>query len=119
MSHAEHHIIPVKTLTAVILTLGVLTILTVAVAQMDLGPMNVPLALLIAGIKASLVAAIFMGLKYDNKTNALILAIGLIMVVVFLVFVLLDTSFRGDTSATTKGTIGQTEQIEPAVGSQH
>jgi cytochrome c oxidase subunit 4 len=112
MSHAEHHIVPIKVLTAVILTLGFLTILTVAAAQIDMGALNVPVALLIAGIKASLVIAIFMGLKYDNKTNALVLAIGLIMVLVFLVFVLLDTSFRGDTSATEAGTIMQSEQAE-------
>ena len=115
MSHAEHHIVPIKTLTAVILALGVLTILTVATAQADLGSFNVPLAMLIAGVKASLVIAIFMGLKYDNKTNALVLGIGLVLVFVFMVFILLDTNFRGDTSATRSGTIMETEQIESTV----
>ena len=114
MSHAEHHIVPIKTLTAVILTLGMLTILTVAASQMDLGSFNVPVAMCIAGIKASLVIAIFMGLRYDNGTNALILAIGRVLAFVFLVFVLLDTNFRGDTSATQSGTIMETEQLAPA-----
>lgn len=114
MSHAEHHIVPIKTLTAVILTLGMLTILTVAASQMDLGSFSVPVAMCIAGIKASLVIAIFMGLRYDNRTNALILAIGLVLAFVFLVFVLLDTNFRGDTSATQSGTIMETEQLAPA-----
>jgi cytochrome c oxidase subunit 4 len=110
MSHADHHIIPIKTLTAVIVALAILTVLTVLVSQVHLGAFNVPIALLIAGVKASLVVAIFMGLKYDNKTNALVLALGFVFVLVFLVFTLLDTSFRGDTSATTKGTIMGTEQ---------
>jgi len=109
MSHAEHHIIPIKTLTAVILTLAALTVVTVLVAQLDLGPLNVPVALAIAGVKASLVVAIFMGLKYDTRTNALVLAVGSIFVLVFIVFVLLDTSFRGDTSATERDSIMTTE----------
>ena len=117
MSHAEHHIIPIKTLTIVILSLAALTILTVVTAQVDLGAFNVPLALFIAGIKASLVVGIFMGLKYDNKTNALVLGVGCIMVLVFLTFTLLDTTNRGDTSATEAGTImgsAATEQAAPA-----
>ncbi|TDI76597.1 MAG: oxidase [Bacteroidetes bacterium] len=117
MSQAEHHIVPIKTLTAVIAVLGVLTIVTVAAAQFDLGSFNVPIALLIATIKASFVISIFMGLKYGNKTNALILAVGLIMVVVFVTFILLDTEFRGDTSATESGTIMQSEQTMPAAES--
>jgi len=115
MSHTEHHIVPIKTLTAVILTLGMLTIITIAAAQVDLGSFNVPLAMLIAGVKASLVIAIFMGLKYDNRTNALVLAIGLVLAFVFLVFTLLDTNFRGDTSATESGTIMEAEQAVPPV----
>lgn len=43
------------------------TVATVAVAQVDLGHgMNVVVALLIAGVKASLVAAIFMHLKWEK-----------------------------------------------------
>lgn len=114
MSQAEHHIVPIKTLTAVILTLAVLTVITIAAAQVNLGSFNVPLALLIAGVKASLVIAIFMGLKYDNPTNALVLAIGCVLVLVFLVLTLLDTSFRGDTSATVEGTIMDSGQNTPA-----
>lgn len=105
MSHAEHHITPIKTLVTVILALFGLTILTVATSRMDLGGLDVPVAIAIASLKAGLVVLIFMGLKYDNKVNALIFGIGSLFVIVFLTFTLLDTVFRGDLSNTQKGTI--------------
>jgi len=105
MSHAEHHITPIKTLVQVIVALAFLTVLTVVMAHVDLGFMHVPMALLIAGIKATLVVLIFMGLRHDNRVNALIFAMGAIFVVVFLAFTLFDTAFRGDLPNTTKGTI--------------
>ena len=119
MSHAGHHIIPIRTLVAVILALASLTVLTVLVAQVHLGALNVPIALLIAGIKASLVVAIFMGLKYDNRTNALVLAVGSIFVLVFLIFVLLDTRFRGDTSATESTSIMTSEAAGSTPAAAH
>jgi cytochrome c oxidase subunit 4 len=44
-----------------------LTVATVAVSYLDLGVMNVAVALLIASLKASLVALFFMHLKFENK----------------------------------------------------
>lgn len=105
MSHAEHHITPIKTLVAVILTLFVLTILTVVTSRMNLYGLDVPVAIAIAATKAALVVLIFMGLKYDNKVNSLVFGIGSLFVIVFLTFTLLDTVFRGDLSNTQRGTI--------------
>lgn len=98
MAHADghaHHIIPTSLLFKVFGGLIVLTILTVAAAQVDLGALNVPLALAIAGAKAGLVVIFFMGLKYDKSVNTLIFSVGIIFVVIFLLFTLLDTAFRG------------------------
>ncbi len=98
MAHAEehhHHITPKKTLFIVFGVLVVLTVVTAVTAQIDLGGFNVPLALAIAFTKASLVLAIFMALKYDNRVNTLIFSIGVIFVGVFLLITLLDTAFRG------------------------
>lgn len=120
MAHAEHHghhITPLKTLTKVILALAALTILTVITAEIDLGPLHslhVPLALTIAGAKAYLVVSIFMGLKYDNKVNTLVLTIGIMFVVVFLVFTLFDTAFRGDLDNQAAGPI-----IDPVIQAEH
>ena len=93
----EHHITSKKTLFKVFGALVALTILTVVTARfVDLGIFNIPLALAIAGTKATFVVAIFMALKYDNRVNTLVFAMGSIFVVVFLTFTLFDTVFRGD-----------------------
>ena len=95
MARGSHHIIPVRTLAIVIGVLVALTVVTVVTAQFDLGALNVPLALAIAGTKALVVAAIFMGLKYDNPVNFVVITLGVIFAVVFLTITLSDTAFRG------------------------
>ncbi len=99
-SHEEghgHHIIPYPIYYKVFGALIFFTALTVVTAKfVDLGPFNLPLALLIAAVKAGLVIAFFMALKYDNRVNALILGLGLVFVVIFLSITLLDTNFRSD-----------------------
>ncbi len=111
MSHAEHHISSIKTLTIVFGGLVFLTVLTVLTAQLDLGAFNVPLALAIATTKAALVVVIFMALKWDNKVNTAIFGIGILFVIVFISFTLFDTLNRGDLTNTTKGTV-QDQQIQ-------
>ena len=44
----------------------VLTVITVGAAQFDFGPLNVPIALLIASVKATFVALYFMRLKHED-----------------------------------------------------
>lgn len=95
MAHSHHHIIPFRTLALVFGVLLFLTLVTVITAQIDLGVLNVPLALAIAGFKAILVVCIFMSLKYDNPVNMLTAVIGIVFVVVFLALTLADTEFRG------------------------
>lgn len=115
MSHAEHHITPKKTLIQVFAALIALTVITVVTAQVDLGAFNVPVALLIAGTKATLVVLIFMALKYDNRVNLLVFLVGVLFVVVFLVFTLFDTLYRGDLGNTTEGTIQDQQRQEEAL----
>lgn len=52
---------------AVWAALVLLTAATVAASYMQLGMMNVVVALLIASVKASLVALFFMHLRYDSR----------------------------------------------------
>lgn len=75
-SHAEghEHIVSLGTYVGVFLALVVLTITTFLVARINLGVFNVLVALFIAGVKASLVALVFMHLKYSNKTLKLVMA---------------------------------------------
>lgn len=113
-AHHGHHIVPVKTLVAVISALFFLTVFTVFTAQFDLGAFNVPLALAIALTKAGLVVSIFMALKWDNRVNSTILAVGVLFVMVFITFILMDTEFRGDLSNTTEMTIMDAERAAQA-----
>ena len=87
-------------LVKTILILGALTILTVALALAEraeiipLGGLSVPVALAIAGTKATFVALNFMGLRHDGGTNALAFVGGVVFLVVFLSFTYIDTGFR-------------------------
>jgi cytochrome c oxidase subunit 4 len=92
----HHHILPLKTYLIIGAALLVLTVITVTVAQINLGPYNLVVALSIATIKAVLVAFFFMHLLYDNKLYLLIYTSALFFLGVFIIFTLFDTMRRGD-----------------------
>jgi cytochrome c oxidase subunit 4 len=66
--HGGHHIIPFKTNLNVLIALLVMTVVTVAVAQVDFGALNTIIAMAIASVKAALVLMYFMHLKYDDRS---------------------------------------------------
>jgi cytochrome c oxidase subunit IV len=88
---ARAHVVPVKILAAVFAALVVLTALTVAAAGVDLGSLNIYVALTIAGIKATLVVLFFMHLRYDRPFNLVVFLGCLLFVVIFISLVLKDT----------------------------
>ena len=66
--HEEHHDIGPKTLIIVWLVLTILTAITVYVAAVDFGrALNIIVAMVIASVKASMVAYYFMHLKFEDK----------------------------------------------------
>lgn len=72
-----------------------LTLVTVAVAKVDLGGFwNLIIALAVATVKASLVALFFMGLKYDHKENVVIFLGSFIFVAIFIILTLGDVFSR-------------------------
>ncbi len=85
------HLLPLWLLMGTFGALIVLTILTVLVARIDIGSLNIWLALAIASTKASLVAAIFMHLFWDRPFNRIILIGSLLFVMLFLGITLMDT----------------------------
>ena len=109
-----HHIIPYKVYYVVFGALIFLTVSTVITASLDLGGFNVPLALSIAAVKATLVVMFFMALKYDSRVNVLVFSVGLLFVLIFLGFTLLDTEFRGTFDKMKGSTISdqEMEQVE-------
>jgi cytochrome c oxidase subunit 4 len=73
------------------LALLLLTVVTVAATWVDLGSLNLWLALAIATLKASLVVLYFMHLRYDSPFNAIVFVGALLFVMLFVVLALMDT----------------------------
>ncbi len=94
LENEKHHIVPYSTYLLILTGLLVLTMISVAVTQINLGTLTVTIALLIAGVKSSLVLAIFMHLKFDNKMYAL-MAIGVVLLIGIMIFItFLDYLYR-------------------------
>lgn len=91
----EHHLVSVETYLGVFLALMGLTALTIAVAFADLGPFNNIVAMGIAAVKALLVVAIFMHLKYNPKVLWIVAAGGFLWLAVMILITLSDLVSRG------------------------
>src|SRR4051812_42457458 len=89
-----HHIIPLATYLKVFAVLIGLTAITVVVSRFDFGEWNTIIAFAIATIKAVLVLAIFMHLKYDNMMNRVIIASAAFFLLVLYLFVMIDDLTR-------------------------
>ena len=68
-----------------------LTVVTVAVRYVDAGELNMPIALGIAGVKATLVSLFFMHLRWDRAFNSMIFVTSIFLVVLMMIFALMDT----------------------------
>jgi cytochrome c oxidase subunit 4 len=93
------HVLPLKTYFATWGALIVLTCLTVAVSYVNFGPGNLIIAMLIATLKATTVAAMFMHLAFDHKFHAVIIASSVVFLGIFIGFTMFDTETRGRTDS--------------------
>ena len=84
------HIVPPRTYYLVFLTLMVCTAITVAVASVDLGPLNVVVAMTIAVLKATLVVLFFMHVKYSTRLTWAVVAGSVFWLGILLVLTLGD-----------------------------
>ena len=89
--HGIGHVVPLKVLVGVWAVLVVLTVVTVGVTYVDLGRLNIVVALLIAAVKASFVLLYFMHLRYDSPINAFIFVVALLFVALFIMGTITDT----------------------------
>lgn len=95
--HESHeHVSPMSTYNKVIGALFVLTGLTYAVSFADLGPASLTVAMLVALVKASLVVAYFMHLKYDDKYHLFVFLGTIIFVGIFFGFTMFDLNARDE-----------------------
>jgi len=93
-SHSHIHIPKVGTLVAVWITLLAFTFITAAVATFNLGEWNVVVAMAIACTKATLVAWIFMGVRFTSQLTKLFCVAGLVFLSILLLITFSDYSSR-------------------------
>ncbi len=84
------HVVSFRILYGTAAVLLFLTVVTVAVREIDLGELNIAVALLIAAVKATLVALYFMHLRWDKPFNAIAFVGSILFVALFMAFALLD-----------------------------
>jgi cytochrome c oxidase subunit 4 len=84
------HPVPLWMLGGVFATLIVLTVLTVAATYVDLGRLNVWVALAIAAVKGMLVAEVFMHLRWDRPFHRIALLAAVAFVALFIGIAMLD-----------------------------
>jgi cytochrome c oxidase subunit IV len=93
-AHHDHepHAVPLRVLAGVFAVLMVLTFLTVAATWIDLGTLNIWVALGIAFIKAAFVCLYFMHLRYDSIFYSIVLVCSFLFVVLFMGISMMDTA---------------------------
>jgi cytochrome c oxidase subunit IV len=91
----SEHVDSVKTYVLVFSGLICLTVLTTAVAFVDLGPFSVVAALGIATCKMLLVALFFMHVRHSTRLTRLVLLGGLLWLGILLLLTLGDMMTRG------------------------
>lgn len=93
---ARHdHVVPLPIYFGVFVTLLVLTGVTTAAAFVDLGRLNVFVALTIAVVKASLVLLYFMHLRYTARLTPLMVAIAFFWLAMMIMLTMADVVSRG------------------------
>jgi len=94
-SHSEPHVSPMALYLGVFGTLIVLTFVTVGVSYLGLPPaLSIIVAMMVALVKASLVATWFMHLIHDTKLNILLFLASIWFMGVFFVFTSYDLMSR-------------------------
>jgi cytochrome c oxidase subunit IV len=94
MSSEHAHIVPYRTFLLVWAVLLILTGLTVTAAQFHFGALNIWIALGIATLKASLVIAMFMHMKYEQPLFKLALLSALAILAIFVGMTFFDVLYR-------------------------
>ena len=108
------HVHPASIYYKVFGALVLFTLITVGLSRIHLGEWNFFIAVVIATVKAGLVAAFFMHLKDDSRFNVMLFVGSLLFIGVFFVYTMNDTQHRGqwDNSYGTR----VSDQGEPAPG---
>ncbi len=95
----EHHVIAAKVFVGVLMILLFLTFITVYVSRFDFGEFNMLIAMGIAAVKASLVLAIFMHLRWDTPINNIFFLSSFLFLSLLFIFTLGDMGTRGNANS--------------------
>jgi cytochrome c oxidase subunit 4 len=90
----EQHNVTYGKLAATWLALVALTALTIWVSGLNLGAIRVWAALAIASVKAGLVIAIFMQMKYEGRLLKWLLFLTLVTLAIFMGLTFVDVLYR-------------------------
>ena len=93
--YGPHHVTSASTFMSVLVALLFLTVVTVAASRVDFGAANLLIAMGIAAVKASLVIAIFMHVKWDTAINRIVFLSSFLFLSLLLIFTLSDQATRG------------------------
>jgi len=94
-THGNHQIPSAATYVGVFLALMVLTAITVGAAMVDMGVLNTPIALAIAGTKATIVMYFFMELRHAPPLTRMAAIAGIAFLAILLILVFGDYFGRG------------------------
>jgi len=84
-----------KTYLVIWIALMLLALVTTLIGRLDLGPFNMPIAVLIATAKAALIVAFFMQAKHESKVVHVIIAAGVVWFLILMTNTLGDYVTRG------------------------
>jgi cytochrome c oxidase subunit 4 len=91
----SEHILPIRLYVTIWAALLCLTVITAAVAFVDLGPFNTVVALVIASAKALLVVLFFMHVKYTSeKMTKVVFVAAIFWLLILLTLSLADYTTR-------------------------
>ena len=89
-----HFIIPLKYYVGTLIGLIILTIITVASSRIDLGILNMPLALSLAVTKATLVILFFMGMRWEKGISVIMVLGSVMCIIIFFLLTFSDLAYR-------------------------
>ena len=87
-------IVPDTTYLMILVLLLALTVATYGAARIDLGRLNFVTAMIIAGVKASLVVLYFMHARYSSRLTRVVIGAGLGWLAILITLTLADFTTR-------------------------
>lgn len=91
----SQHIVPLKVYFSVFIALMVLLAATIGAALLDLGPLHLVTALIIAGAKAILIILYFMHVRYSSRISWVFAGAGFFWLLILIVLSIGDYISRG------------------------